>query len=81
MWFDGFPRTEVRMRRKPGRKVHNDEERRVFSLSDEGLYRASLSFNGKGGMTAFVKANRVLIDEVMDNIHSGKKKEHYLVYG
>ena len=56
----------------------NDEERRQWVLNDEGLYneqqRSGLS------MRAFIKQHRVFIDEIIENVVSGRKPAHYLVY-
>ncbi len=58
---------------------HNDDERRQWVLNDEGLYRMWRSSSQT--MTNWVKHNRKVIDEVIDNVTSGKKPQHYLQYG
>lgn len=57
----------------------NNTEREQWIDNDEGLYnlwRAS-------GLSKrnFIKENKTLIDEVIENITTGKKKAHYLCYG
>lgn len=53
----------------------NDSERADWVNNDEGLYnkwkRSGLS------MSKFVRKNRHLIDEVIQNVSSGKKPAHY----
>ncbi len=58
---------------------HNDEERRQWVLNDEGLYDW---YRGtRMTVTAFIKAHRKEIDEVIDNVNSGARRQHYLKYG
>ena len=57
----------------------NDEKRRQWVHGDEGLYHLHRR-SGKA-LRAFVRANRAVIDEVIRNIESGKKQQHYLIYG
>lgn len=56
----------------------NNEERRLWILNDEGLYnlyqRSGLS------MRMFIKTWKDTIDDVIDNVVSGKKRAHYLEY-
>lgn len=56
----------------------SDEERRQWMLNDEGLYneqrRSGLS------MRAFIKEHRAFIDEIIENVVSGRKPAHYLAY-
>ena len=58
----------------------NDEERRQWVLNDEGLYNM---FRRSKHRTerAFIKNHRKEIDEVINNVVSGKKQAHYMVYG
>ena len=65
--------------RKEKRFTMNDNDRREWALSDEGLWNMQRS-SGKA-MKAWVRENRALIDEVVNNIRNGTKKEHYLAYG
>jgi len=61
------------------RSDHNDDERVQWVQNDEGLYvwwRQSKLAAG-----TFVRANREQIDEVIDNVLSGSRKAHYLIYG
>jgi hypothetical protein len=57
----------------------NDDDRHAFVINDEGLYNMSRGY--KGGERKFVRDNRKMIDEVIDNIESGRKPQHYLAYG
>lgn len=62
---------------------HNDEERRLWVLKDEGLYRLYYATYRcqKGGLQGFIRSNRKLIDEAIDNVVSGAKPSHYKAYG
>ena len=54
----------------------NDTEREMWVDNDEGLYRL---MRGSGqAKRAFVRANRMLIDEVISNITNNRKPAHYL---
>lgn len=57
----------------------NDQDRRQWAQNDEGLYNLQRT-SGKGAH-AWVRENRALIDEVIENVNSGKKPAHYLAYG
>lgn len=57
----------------------NDEDRRLWVLNDEGLYRLQLA--SRLGVRAFIRRNRQVIDEIIDGVESGKHQSHYLVYG
>lgn len=57
----------------------NNEDRRQWILNDEGLYNWLIS--SKLPLAKFIKENREEIDKVIENITSGKKKQHYLTYG
>jgi hypothetical protein len=59
--------------------TRNDEARRQWVLNDEGLYL--LWRHSKRAIKYWIQENREQIDEIIDNIESGKKKQHYLVYG
>lgn len=65
--------------RKEKRVTRNDKDRREWVLSDEGLYNMQRA--SSVSLKEWVKRNRAMIDEVIDNINSGRRKEHYLVYG
>lgn len=56
----------------------NDAERAEWVDNDEGLYRQKRA-SGLS-MRAFVQQNRARIDELIDNVTSGRRKSHYLVY-
>lgn len=56
----------------------NDEDRRQWVLNDEGLY--NMARRSKGGVSAFIKGNRAMIDEVTGNVMSGRKPASYLAY-
>jgi hypothetical protein len=56
----------------------NDTDREEFIDNDEGLYRW-----WKGTRLPkrrFIRENRRKIDEVINNVQSGKKPSHYLEY-
>jgi hypothetical protein len=57
----------------------NDGERENRINNDEGLYNM-WKRSGKS-MRAFIREKREEIDEVIENVSSGKKRQHYLVYG
>jgi hypothetical protein len=57
----------------------NDEERESWVMNDEGLY--DLQRTSGLGMRAWLRKNRALVDEVINNVKSGKKHQHYLKYG
>ena len=56
-----------------------DDQREDFVANDEGLYNLQQA----SGLNEeqWVRENRELIDEVMGNVESGRKRQHYLVYG
>lgn len=58
---------------------HNDEERRQWAENDEGLYDDARRY--RGGIAAYVRAHRQEIDDVIDNVVSGRRPAHYLKYG
>lgn len=57
----------------------NDNDREDFVNNDEGLY--DLWRRSGQGITRWVRENRALIDEYMDNVQSGRKPAHYGTYG
>lgn len=63
----------------PRRDTINDEDRRQWIESDEGLYLMRLQ--SEQPMKAFIRAHRKEIDEVIRNVRDGAKPAHYLVYG
>lgn len=46
------------------KRTRNDEERRLWVLNDEGLYRWWRS--NRCGITTFIRANRIEIDKLID---------------
>ena len=56
----------------------NDTEREEWVRNDEGLYR--MYQRSRLSMRHFVKKNRQLIDEIIQNVTSGMKSAHYLEY-
>jgi hypothetical protein len=61
------------------KRTINDEDRRLWVLNDEGLY--NLMRDSRLGTREFIRQNRKLIDEVIGNVSSGARRQHYLVYG
>lgn len=58
---------------------HDDSERRLWVLNDEGLY---LKQQASGlPLRVWAAQNRALIDSVIDNVVGGRKPAHYLAYG
>lgn len=57
----------------------NDDQRRQWVLNDEGLYDVFIA-SGQS-MTAFLRANRRLIDEVCETVRVGQQPAHFLKYG
>jgi hypothetical protein len=57
----------------------NDRQRQEYVDNDEGLYDAQR----RSGQPRreWVRENRALIDEVIENVASGKNRQHYLKYG
>ena len=61
----------------------NDRDRSDWIENDEGLwnwYRQWRRTNS-GGKRAFLKLFRAEVDTVIDNVLSGNRPAHYLVYG
>jgi hypothetical protein len=58
---------------------HNDKERADWVNNDEGLYSRWKA--SRLGLRAFIRGNRPIIDEVIENVNSGRKPAHYLKYG
>ena len=56
----------------------NDEERRQWVANDEGLYNEQR--RSRKSMTRFIRENRALIDEIVENVKGGTKPAHYLAY-
>lgn len=68
----------------PRKITINDENRRQWVLNDEGLYDTWISWSSSNGcwnIKTFIKSHRKLIDEVINNVTSGKHSQHYLKYG
>jgi len=61
------------------RRRINDDDRRQWVLNDEGLYL--LQQESRRSVREFVCMNRALIDEVIGNVTTGARRQHYLVYG
>lgn len=59
----------------------NDSERRQWVENDEGLYNLAKEYRGRGGTRQFIRDNRAMLDECIENVTSGKKPAHYLEYG
>ncbi|MFA5759149.1 MAG: hypothetical protein WC942_07335 [Clostridia bacterium] len=59
--------------------IMNDKEREMWVMNDEGLY--SMWKRSKLSKRNFIKTNRVFIDKVINNVSSGVRQAHYLVYG
>lgn len=59
--------------------MKDNEERELWVLNDEGLY--TLAQDHPGGIDAFVLERSDLIDEVIENVTTGRRRQHYLVYG
>jgi hypothetical protein len=57
----------------------NDSDREEWVGNDEGLY--DLQRRSGKGMTAWIRANRALIDEVSGNVKTSRQPAHYLKYG
>ena len=57
----------------------NDHEREQWVSNDEGLY--NLFRRSRKSIRNFIRENRELIDEVINNVTGNKKPAHYLVYG
>ena len=57
----------------------NNRKREQWIDNDEGLYNWKRSTHLS--MRAFIKENRTEIDQVIDNMVSGSRRQHYLVYG
>jgi hypothetical protein len=56
----------------------NDEDRALWIGNDEGLY--DWWRQHKQSKRAFIRSNRAEIDQVIENIKSGRKPAHYLKY-
>jgi len=60
-------------------KEMKDTDRYVYVINDEGLYNLMIESRYANRMN-WVRENRALIDEVIENVKSGKKPQHYLAY-
>jgi hypothetical protein len=61
------------------RKSINDRDREQWLDNDEGLYDCWRS--SRLSKRQFIKLNRALIDNAINNITGGSKPAHYLKYG
>jgi len=61
----------------------NDSERERWVDNDEGLHDlyADWKRRNKGGMRAFVRAHREVIDELATGVMDGSRRAHDLKYG
>lgn len=57
----------------------NDEKRRLWVLSDEGLY--TLHRRSGKSVKRFIREHRAEIDAAISAVESGRQPQHYLVYG
>ena len=57
----------------------NNSEREDWIRNDEGLY--SWWKGSRQPIRTFIRDNREAIDEVIENVTSGKKPQSYLKYG
>ena len=57
----------------------NNTEREQWIDNDEGLYNWWKS--SRMSKREFIKENRAQIDEVIENMISNKKPQHYMTYG
>jgi hypothetical protein len=57
----------------------NDTEREQWVDNDEGLYNEMI--RSRKSKRAFIRENRAMIDEVINNVVGNKKPAHYLAYG
>ena len=57
----------------------NNRERGLWIDNDEGLY--VWWQQSRQPKQEFIKANRTEIDIAIDNVVSGRKRQHYLMYG
>lgn len=58
----------------------NDEDRYLWILNDEGLYKLWRGTRPKLSAKKFIRSHRAEIDEVITNITEGKAPAHYLAY-
>ena len=56
----------------------NDDDRSEWIDNDEGLY--NWWRESRQGKRAFIRAHRAELDEVIDNVRSGRKPASYLAY-
>ena len=55
----------------------NDDDRRLWVLNDEGLYRMWRA--SKMALRQWIRQNRDFIDTVTGNVTAGRRQAHYLV--
>lgn len=63
----------------------NDMERELWIDNDEGLYNWYISWLGQGkghgsSKREFIRSHRRDIDSAIENMTSGRKRQHYLAY-
>lgn len=73
-WFDTLASG---MRNNPKRGI-NDSDREQWVSNDEGLY--NMQRRSHLPMREFIKQNRTIIDEVINNVTNSVKPAHYLMY-
>jgi len=61
----------------------NDSDREDWVSNDEGLYDMAQQWlrRNKGGMRAFLREHREVIDEVVGQVTTGHRRPGYLKYG
>jgi hypothetical protein len=57
----------------------SDDDRETWVSNDEGLY--DLMRRSRLGKRAWIRANRPMINEVIEAVTVGSKPPHYLKYG
>lgn len=57
----------------------NDTQREEFVMNDEGLY--DMWKRSKKSKRTFIRENRAAIDDAIEAVASGKKRQHHLKYG
>lgn len=58
----------------------NDNERREWVMNDEGLYNLWRSERPRKPIRKWIRDNRSMITEAVENMTSGKRRPHYLEY-
>ena len=69
--FTFSPHTTAKMKCRARRETRNDNDRAEWIDSDEGLHNWWLG--SRQSKRVFIRANRAAIDEVIDNVNSGRK--------